>query len=168
MADTKLIRARFDDYSAFEQALKALKASSITQYDAYGPVNLTELEEYMPHKGSAVRISATAWALIGMASFFFLCVLASLVFPLVVGGKPPVSRVPFVVVTYEGTILLGALATVAAVVLLARLAPWEPPSDYDPRFSSDTYGVDIHCTPRACKEAIELMKNAGAVEIDEQ
>lgn len=168
MRGTNLIRARFDDYTAFEQALKALKSSRISRYEAYGPVNLSELESYMPHKGSGVRIAATTWALIGMASFFFLAVGASLVFPLIVGGKPPVSRVPFVVVTYEGTILLGAIATILAVIILARLAPWAPPDDYDPRFSNDTFGIDVHCTSRDCAEVRDLLQKAGAVEIDEQ
>jgi hypothetical protein len=66
---------------------------------------------------------------------FALCIYTVLRYPLIVGGKPVVSILPFVVIAFELTILLGSLATFAGFLLNARLP-------YIPRiFNPDEYGT---------------------------
>ena len=167
MAETTIMRARYDDFDAFKEALGMLKDSGLKDYQAYAPVDLQELEHLMPSKGSSVRIWATVGAVLGMFAFWFMCVASSLIYKIVVGGKPPWSNVPFVVIAYEGTILIGSISAFFAVLILARLSPRKPPPEYGPRFSSDSFGIEVRVEPGRQKQVSNLLKETRAVEINE-
>ena len=104
------VRAVFEDYPAFVKALRSLKEARVRDYEAYGPTNLQEIEELMPAESSFVRGWATLGGIFGLALFWIVCILSSLIYGLIVGGKPPVSNLPYIIPAYEGTILCGSIA----------------------------------------------------------
>lgn len=161
------VRADFDDFDAFKHALGSLQDAGFDNYEAYGPVNLEDISSLMPKRGSYVRGIATGGALVGLGLFFYMCVATSLIYNLIVGGKPPVSNVPYIIIAYEGTILLGAIAAFLGVIVLARLLTAEPTGRYNMRFSGDTFGIDVECEQRKVSEVKGIMKNAGANDIDD-
>lgn len=161
------IEAIYDSYAPFEEALRALKAAGAARYHAYGPTNLKDLEELMPVRGVDVRLFATLGALVGLVGFYLMCVLSSLIYRLITGGKPPISNLPFVIISYEGTILCGSLAAFLSAIMLARLWGQRPPAVYNPRFSSDRYGVVVETDADQAPKTRELLKKSGAVEINE-
>lgn len=161
------VNADFTDYDAFKTALTALKASRFKQYQALGPTNLAELEDLMPAKGSHVRFWTTFGAISGLIAFFGLCIITALIFGLIVGGKPPVSNVPYMVVGYEGTILTGGVVAMLAVLAYAGLRPRETPDWYEPNLSADTYGIRVAFESRDKQRLIDLLTQAGAAEIHE-
>lgn len=165
--DARLIRAKFNKFEAFERALGSLKSAGEQDYEAYGPINLEELAPLMPRKGSPIRGIATVAAIIGLALFFYMCIASSLIYDLIVYGKPSWSNVPFVIPGYEGTILFGAFGAFIAVLILARLFIQKPPPEYDVRFSGDLFGIVVSCGAERCAKIRELLQDAGAVEIDE-
>lgn len=167
MIQAHVIRAKFDTFGSLERALHSLKDSGQRDYEAYGPVNLTELEELMPQRGSWVHTSSFFGAVVGLVTFMLMCVLSSLLFALITGGKPPISFIPFVIVSYEGTILIGALATFFAVLVFARIYPGRRLEARDVSATGDTFGIRVTCAPDESKEIIDLLNNAGATEIDE-
>ena len=158
-----IVKSRYRNFNAFKSALERLHESGVEHYEAYGPVDLTNVEDSMPKKGSAVRIWATAWLLIGIGAFMILCIVTSRIYNIVTGGKPPVSNVPFVVVAYECVILFGAAAAFFAVLILARLKPKPPPDDYDLRFSEDSFGIEVDCD-EADQERIKTLLAEGSDE----
>lgn len=167
MADIVGVRARFDDYAAFKQALSKLKNTRMRRYEAYGPTNLEEIESLMPDEGSLVRVWATGAGFMGLAIFWILCITTALIYGLIVGGKPPISNLPYIIPAYEGTILLGSVAAFVMGLFYARLRPQELPPDYDPKFSGDSYGIVIWCEPSERERIVTQMNEAGAVEVDE-
>jgi len=167
MAENTLIRARFEDFQAFEHALRTLKEMRMRNYEAFGPTNLTEIEDLMPSKGSKVRAWATVGAIIGLATFWIMCITTSLIYGLYTGAKPPVSNVPFIIPAYEGTILVGSIGAFIAMAFYAKFTPFGLPKDYDPRFSEDCYGIVVRCTPRNKTRISNILKEAGAVEVSE-
>jgi len=166
MEETTL-RARFESIEGLEETLGKLKGMGLTRYEAYGPVDLKCMEDLMPHGGSGVRVWSTSGGIIGLLSFWFMCIAASLIYSQYVGGKPPWSNVPFVVVMYEGTILLGSVFAFFAGMVLARLWPRKPPKGYDPRYSGSSFGVEVQCDRDEQEHISGLLKECGAVEIDE-
>jgi hypothetical protein len=162
-----LIRGVFDDWDSFKGALLTLKQTRGAGYTAYGPVDLREVEDLMPAKSSYVRGWATFGAAVGLATFFIMCVTTSLIYSLVVGGKPPVSNVPYVIPTYEGTILVGAICAFVAGLIYAYVGPRPLPEGYDNRFSGDAFGIEVTCDPPEREAMSDLMKKAGAVEVYE-
>jgi hypothetical protein len=162
-----LLRAVFDDYQHFEDALRALKSARVRRYEAFGPTNLSEIEDLMPKKGSYVRGWSTVGGIIGLAMFFVMCVTTSLIYSLYTGGKPPVSNVPFVIPAYEGTILVGAIFGFIAVLIYMMLGLHGVPRDYDLRYSEDSYGIEVRCKPGERVKIENLLQGAGAVEVQE-
>ena len=73
----------------------------------------------------AARVPSGGWTLIGAVcgciGGFWLAIGTALVNGLIVGGKHPVSIIPYCIVGFEGTILLGGLANLIAVLSYARL-----------------------------------------------
>jgi hypothetical protein len=167
MSDTACVMARFEDFEHFVEALKSLKESGKYRYEAYGPTNLLELEHLMPAQGSGVRIWATAGALIGMATFWLMCILSSLIYSIYTGGKPPISNVPFVIPAYEGTILCGSIGAFVAVAFCVRFSPHRPPNQYNPRFSGDSYGIAVYCAGREREALVKELVERGAEDAQE-
>jgi molybdopterin-containing oxidoreductase family membrane subunit len=150
-----------------ERALHALHGSPLDDYEAYGPIPLTEIEHLMPRKGSPVRIFAAMGGLTGLAAGFGLAIGTALVFRLITGGKPPVSVLPFTVVGFELTILLAVLATFVTVLRACRLAPFAPPAEYDTRYSHETYGVHVRCRRNELDRARRILSEAGGEVADD-
>ena len=159
--------ARFEDYHRFLEALRALKESGAYRYEAFGPTNLEEIEDLMPGKGSGVRIWSTFGAVTGLVTFYLMCVLSALIYALIVGGKPPISNVPYVIPAYEGTILLGGIFAFVAVLFYARFGARKLPAHYSLRFSGDSYGIAVHCPNRERRKVAEMLTDKGAVETSE-
>jgi molybdopterin-containing oxidoreductase family membrane subunit len=150
------------------EALRSLKASPLSSYEAFGPVPLLEVEDLMPHRGSLVRSVATAAGIVGAVGGIALAVWSSEIFELVVGGKPPGALVPFIIVGFEFTILVACISVFLAAAHGGRLAPIAPADDHDPRYSEDLFGVHVYCSRKDAAEARRLLERAGAREIDER
>lgn len=149
-------------------AVAKLKSAGVRQYEVYSPVLTHEsLEAEMPRRGSWVRPFTWMGGITGVGLGLAMCILSSLLYGIITGGKPPVSPVPFVVVGFECTILFAALFTVASLVVLARLRPLAPPAEYDGRFSNDRYGVYVQCDPERIQAVAALLRSAGATEVKE-
>lgn len=159
------VRARFEDYHGFVDTLKLLRDSGAQRYEASGPINLAEVEHLMPESRSYVRGYSTLGAIAGLVIFYLMCRQSSLLYSLITGGKPPVSNVPFVIVAYEGTILLGAIAAFFATLALARLARWRIPPDYDPRTTGDSFTITVQCRPEERESMAGLLRDSGASEV---
>ncbi|MCE5197431.1 MAG: DUF3341 domain-containing protein [Armatimonadota bacterium] len=165
MSDRITLQARYEDFDTFKRGLEKLKDSRYRDYSAYGPTNLKEIEDLMPSQFTPVRGLATVGGIFGLALFWVMCITTSLIYDLVVGGKPPISNVPYIIPAYEGTILLGSLGAFFAILLLAALGPRRAPTGYNPRFSGDSYGIEVHCRPHERAKVEELLRQTGAVEV---
>jgi hypothetical protein len=148
--------------------VEQLKAAGVAEYEVYSPVLPHEsLEPQMPRQGSRVRVLAAIGGVGGVVIGFGMCILSSLIYRLTTGGKPPVSLAPFVVVGFECTILFACLATVGSLVYFARLRPLAPPAEYRDCFSSDRYGLYVQCDPARQEAMVQLLQEAGAIEVME-
>ena len=78
-----------------------------------------------------------------------------------------ISIPPFVVITFESTVLIAGLATLAAIIYHCRLPAMDLPIECeDPRYSSDRFGLVFHDLEGARKEeAIKLLHDSGAEEV---
>ena len=68
---------------------------------------------------------------------------------------------PFVVIAFELTILFGGVATLIGMVTLGRLPRFSHTAAYDPRFSSDRFGVAVHCAPDRGASVRQILQTAG-------
>ncbi len=66
---------------------------------------------------------------------------------------------------FEGTILIGALANFAGLIVLARLGRGSLPRAYDRRFSQDRFGLLVECDRGETDEVARRLRDASAEEI---
>jgi Ni/Fe-hydrogenase subunit HybB-like protein len=148
------------------EALRRARAAAFDRLETYSPVRLREAEQVLGRGPSPIRRWTLLGAATGLLSGFGLAIYAALVNSLIVGGKHPVSLVPYCIVGFEGTILLGAIANLIAVLAYARLGARSALAPgYDVRFSRDRYGLVVACDAQRIEEARALLQTAGSEEV---
>ena len=136
-------------YSNAGRLLEAAKASCDAGFqvmETFSPVKIEALDELLVQPKSPVRLFTLVGAICGLAGGFWLAIGTALVNSLIVGGKPPVSLIPFCVVGFEGTILLGSIGNLIGLIFYARLFRLRTAPYYDPRFSRDKFGLLVGCS----------------------
>ena len=91
----------------------------------------------------------------------------SLDWPLIVGGKEIIALPAFSVFMFELTILLGALSTVAGLLILGRIPHIGPPEApmYHPSFTAGNFGVFAHAARDRYDQAQTILTEAGCEEV---
>jgi hypothetical protein len=163
MADHVGVLGAFQHLDAATSAIGSLKENGYEGYTVYAPAPLHELEHAVGHQSSPVRLWTLFGGLTGCASGFALTMWMSYDYPVVVGGKPLGSVIPYVVIMFELTILIGALSTLAGLAFHAWRTNQKAP--YDGRFSDDHIGIFVPCQTERHGAVQELMRSAGATEV---
>ena len=166
----------FRDVGAFARALKRLKELGERDLAIYSPVGLPALEPLFPKQRSPIRFVVLAAGIVGCAGAFWMCIGSALLYGLIVGGKWPASILPYCVIAFELTVLLGGLTALAAIILavslsnraVARLRPGRPAVAYDPRFGEDRFGLCVTCAEDQVAPLAAMLREAGAEEVHEQ
>jgi hypothetical protein len=158
----------FDALDATTRTIERLRAAGMRGITAYSPMPSHDIEHALHLGESPVRIFTIVGGLTGTATGFALATWTSLDWPLVTGGKPIISLPAFVIIAFELTILFGALSTIAGLFINMRLPNTNLMQVYDPRFTSDHFGVLITPPKGREEEVRNIMKENGAVEIREQ
>ncbi len=110
------------------------------------------------------------WTLVGGASGatlgFTIASLTGVDWPMtVVGGRPIVGVLPYVILTFECMVLLGGLVTLAGMFYHCRIPFSDADTELcDARFSDDHFGIVVR-SPGDASQAAEILRGAGAVEV---
>ncbi|MBI5499070.1 MAG: DUF3341 domain-containing protein [Deltaproteobacteria bacterium] len=145
-------------------AVRELRDRGFGDLETFSPVPVEELLAELPRKPPVRHF--TLWGgLAGLATGLLLTSLTSLIYNLVVGGKPPIAIVPYLIVSFELTILLGGLCTLAGLLIGARLPRRKEPRLWDPRLSEDRYGVSVNCNPEALDLLSRILAEHGAEDV---
>ncbi len=154
---------------AFEEdflaAAKNLMASGFDNISLLSPLPLEEAQEVLGLDKSPVRHFSLAGAIIGAISGFAMAAGTSLVFILPTGGRAIITIPPFLIITYEMTILFGVLFTLLGFHFVSGLPAWRD-KPYLPSASSDKFVVVVEgvAAERVAK-ADAIIRDAGAEEI---
>jgi molybdopterin-containing oxidoreductase family membrane subunit len=153
----------FEHTDTMMAALRRAREQRIEVRDVYTPVPDEAVLEFLSPRRSPVRYVTATGALTGLVTGMALAIGTSLVWNMIVGGKPVTSIIPFLVVGFELTILFGALATLGALLLFGGL-PFRkfPAAAYRPEFTEDRFGVWLGGEGEAARR---LLEEAGAVEV---
>jgi len=157
------VLAAFHHVDDAAHAIRDLKEMGYRDFTVYTPVPNHEIMDAVGHRISPVRTWTLVGGLSGAALGMGMAIWMSLDYPLIVGGKPIPSVIPYVVIMFELTILLGALSTLTGLVFHAirnRRA-----AAFDPHFTDDQIGVFVPCPPER-REAVQgLLRSSGAEEV---
>jgi hypothetical protein len=159
------VLGRFREVDATVAAIKALKRQPSTGVTVYSPAPDHSIADAIDAPVSVVRRYALIGGLCGMTFGYWIPIYISKWWPLVVGGKPVPSWIPYTIISFELMVLIGALSTVAGLFINARLPDLRLTVGYDARFSDGEYGVWVECLPEQAKAVTETLRRSGAVEV---
>jgi len=146
-------------------AIHALKKARLGEVTVYSPTPRHELEHAIHAGPSVVRRFTLIGGLLGCTFGYWIAIWASDYWPLVVGGKPIASWIPYTVFGFEVMLLFGGLATVFGLFINSRIPRLTMTVGYDQRFSGGDYGIWVECPPDKARDAEELLRQKGAVEV---
>jgi Protein of unknown function (DUF3341) len=127
--------AEFASAEALLEAAKRARAAGFAKAEAYSPFPVEGLAEALGFAPSRVGAATLFGAIFGGAAAYFLQWYSATVdYPLMVGGRPLHSWPMFVPVTFEMTVLGGALAAIAVVFIGSRLPRLHHPLFANPDF----------------------------------
>jgi hypothetical protein len=155
----------FHELDSAVHAIEALKKERFGDITVFTPTPRHEFEHVMEHPPSKVRIFTLVFGLAGVTFGYWIPVWMSDYWPLVVGGKPIASWVPFTILGFEVMVLIGGLATVFAMLGLSRVPRLTMTVGYDPRFSYGHFGVWVATSPDRADQVATLLKQHGATEV---
>ena len=106
-------------------------------------------------------------ALFGGLGGFTLAAGSAVLYLHPTGGRPIITWPPFLIITYEMTILFGILATVIGFLVSARFPAFRD-RIYVPEAAVDKFAVAVPCEDQGVFERAEaILRGAGAEEVRE-
>ncbi|MBI4446696.1 MAG: DUF3341 domain-containing protein [Acidobacteria bacterium] len=165
MEQSVVVLGVFVQLEALVSAIPKLKDQGWEIRDVYSPVPSHLIEAAVMPGRSKVRLFTLTGGAIGAVGGTLLAIWSSLKWGLITGGKPIISVPPFVIVGFELTLLVGALATVAGFLINARLVSFRKDPHYDSRFSEDHFGLLVTGPSHQQGTISVFLRQAGAAEV---
>jgi hypothetical protein len=159
------IIAAFTEIDAAVDAIEELRKNRFNELTVYTPTPRHEFEHALEPPPSRVRIFTLIGGLCGATFGYWIAIWASSYWPIVVGGKPIASWVPYTIFGFEVMVLVGSLSTVFALFALSRVPRLTMTVGYDPRFSGGHFGIWVATPPDRAKAASDILRKYGAVEV---
>jgi hypothetical protein len=160
----------FSTGEALVKACRQVRAKGFADVDTHSPYPLPDGDEALGLKRSRVPKVALGGAVAGMVGGMGMMVwMNGLNWPLNVGGRPPVSPLAYVPITFEITVLLTSLSIFFGLLVLMRL-----PQPYHAVFeleafrsaASDGFWLSVaQASGSDGKDAARALESAGATQV---
>ena len=121
MKNEQTLVAAFSRVDDFLSCLRILRHEGYDIRSVFSPVRLPEIQEILGMGVSKTRLFTLIGGIVGGIALVGLAIYAHLSFKLIVYGKPVLAWIPWVVVAFEGTILLASLSAFVSWVFKAGL-----------------------------------------------
>ncbi len=164
---TKGVVGFFDDDHECVVAATKMREAGYKHFDAITPFPVHGMEEAVGVKRSPIPYVTFVMGLTGCSAGLFLQYWTSAVdWPVLVGGMPMFSLPAFIPVTFETTILFGALSSVAAMFAFNKLPKVDPPV-LDPLLTCSRFALWVPSTEPGYNEdkVKAFMEELGAKDI---
>jgi len=144
------------------EAIRGLRDTAYAVERVHSPIPSHVIADALQLPKSKVGWFTLAGGIIGFFAGFLLAAFTAVQWNLIVGGKPVVALVPFVIVGFEFTILFAVFGNVLGLISQARLPRFKVAPGYNPAFSGDRFGVLASCVPEEEGRLSDFFKTRGA------
>ena len=166
--EKKFLIGIFDDEEVLVKGATTLVRKGYSIYDIYTPFPVHGLDDLLAIKRS--RLPYVTFVAGGLGLCFAMLAqswISAVAWPINVGGKPFLSIPAFIPITFEITVLFGALITVAAFLAVSKLIPGQQAVLLDDRQTDDKFvlALDNSSDSLDIKTLEEELKSLGASEV---
>ncbi|MEX2124711.1 MAG: DUF3341 domain-containing protein [Woeseia sp.] len=152
----------FRDPGSALDAAGRLKSAGFSRPELISPIPLHGVEQVLGPKKSVIRRFTFFGGVFGALSGFALAAGTAVLYLHPTGGRPIITFPPFLIITYEMTILCGILATVLGFLISARF-PAIRERVYVPEVAVDRFAVTVSCDgEERLGRAESILREAGA------
>jgi molybdopterin-containing oxidoreductase family membrane subunit len=152
----------FKNEDTVVSAINELKQSSYEFIRVNTPIPSHKIMDALKLKKSRVGWFTLCGGILGFISGFALAIFTATRWNLIVGGKPIIAIVPFVVVGFEATILGSVFGNVLGLLTQTRLPSFRWFKYYDDRCSGEHFGVLASCQTGQEDGLTDFFKSQGA------
>jgi hypothetical protein len=165
------ILAEFAQPDALVQASRQTREAGYRRFDAFSPMPVDGLAEAIGFTRTRMPLVVLIGAILGgLAGYALQYWVATIAYPLNVGGRPLNSWPAFVPVTFETTVLVAALFGVLGMLALNRL-----PRPHHPLFAVPAFArasrdgfflcIEAHDPLFETDKTREFLQRLGAIEV---
>ncbi len=155
----------FHDPDSALAAAGKLKGAGFETPELQSPIPIHGVEEVLGKKKSVIKRFTLIGAITGGTTGFLLAAITAVMFPHPTGGRAIITIPPYLIITYELTILFGILATVLGFLISARL-PAIKERLYVPEAAIDKFVVSVACeNVENISRASDIYRDLGVDEI---
>ncbi len=145
------LMAEFDNPTALVNAARAAREKGYRKLDAYTPYPVEELSDALHlHHNRLPLIVLIGGILGGITGFLLQYYVTVIYFPINVAGRPLNSWPAYIIITFELTILFGALSAVLGLLALCGL-----PMPYHPTFNVPRFALASRSRFFLCIESVD-------------
>ncbi len=164
--------AEFETTADIKRAATKIRDAGYQRWDVFTPFPIHGLDAAMGLRSSPVGwftfIGGATGFTLGMTMIWFM---NGFDYPLAVGGKPLFSPVYAFPVSYELTILLGAIGSLVGMLVTNRLPRWHNPLFNSARFqraTHDRFFIVVECCDPKFTEVStrRLLEEAGSKHVE--
>lgn len=152
----------FDSEAQAVSAIRGLRGGGYSLERVHSPFPSHTIADALALPKSKVGWFTLAGGITGFFTGFLFAAFTATRWDLIVGGKPVVALIPFVIVGFEFTILFAIFGNVLGLISQARLPRFGPMEPYDPRLSGHKFGVLASCAVGQRKDLVRFFEAKGA------
>jgi hypothetical protein len=155
----------FHDPESALEAAGQLKGAGFERPEIMSPIPIHGVEDVLGPKKSVIKRFTFFGGIFGGLAGFSLAAGTAVLYLHPTGGRPIITIPPFMIITYEMTILCGILATVLGFLISARF-PAIRERLYMPESAVDKFVVTVSCdSAEKFSSAESILRQAGAGEV---
>jgi len=155
----------FHDPESALAAAGQLKGAGFARPELMSPIPIHGVEAVLGPKKSVIKRFTLFGGIFGGLSGFALAAGTAVLYAHPTGGRPIITFPPYLIITYELTILFGILATVLGFLISARF-PAIRERVYVPETAVNKFAVTVFCDgEEQLSRAEAILQGAGAEEV---
>jgi ActD protein len=167
---SNILVATFPHVDGLLRAVRQARREMLRVYDVFTPFPVHGLDEAMGIRHTRLPKVTLIAGLTGLAFALSLQFYANVLdWPLNVGGKPDNTTLAFIPISFELTVLVGGLTTVAAFLLRTKLYPGKQPWLPAAGITDDVFALVLRkpSADETHQRALALLKDCGAASVTE-
>jgi len=168
MSDKKFLVGVYDDDDVALAAVKKVREAGVKIYEVYSPFAVHNMDVAIGHPRTRIGIAAFCFGCLGFLTAATLTIWTmGIDWPMIIGGKDPISLPNYVPAMFELTVLFTAFGMTITFFISNGLGPTVKPLLFDPRCTDNKFvmAIDLGKNKMAEADIENLLKTSGAEEV---